>query len=57
MVAVTTSDGYFTNPPYSAAGYANEYTFPNGEKGFLGSRAEWQMVKNYLEEIEDFSQQ
>ena len=52
MAAVTKSDGYFTNSPYSAAGYVNEYTFPNGEKGFLGSRAEWLMVLSYLNEVE-----
>ena len=50
--AVTRSDGYFKDQPYSAAGVARSFTFPNGEAGYLGSNSEWQLVLNYLDEIE-----
>lgn len=52
IATVTKSDGYFTESPYSAAGVANEYIFPNGERGYLGANSEWQLVLNYLDEIE-----
>lgn len=50
--AVTRSDGYFKDQPYSAAGVARSFIFPNGEAGYLGSNSDWQLVLNYLDEIE-----
>ena len=50
--AVTGSDGYYTSSPYSAAAVTHNYVFPNGELGFLGSNSEWQLVLDYLDQIE-----
>ena len=49
---MTRSDGYYTSAPYSAAAVTHNYVFPNSELGFLGSNSEWQLVLNYLDEIE-----
>ena len=51
--SITSSDGYFTAAPYSAAGLARNYRFPTGKAGFLASCAEWKMVGQYIDEIED----
>lgn len=49
---VTSSDGYFTSSPYSAAAVAHNFVFPNGELGFLGSSSEWQLVLDNIDKIE-----
>lgn len=51
IAAVTASDGYFTEEPYSAAGVARNYIFPTGEKGHLGSNGEWKVADTYYDEI------
>lgn len=52
IAAVTSSDGYFTASPYSAAAVAKNNPFPSGEIGFLGSAAEWGIVAKYAELVE-----
>lgn len=52
IAAVTGSDGYFTESPYSAAAVAKSYVFPSGEKGYLGSAGEWGVLDRYFEDIE-----
>lgn len=52
VATVTSSDGYFTSAPYSAAAVAKNNPFPSGEIGFLGSVAEWNVVAKYAELIE-----
>lgn len=49
IASVTSSDGYFTASPYSAAAVAKNNPFPSGEIGFLGSVAEWGIVAKYAE--------
>lgn len=51
---VTTSDGFFTKSPWSAAGLCRQFTFPNGAKGYLGSCGEWGLVQNELNKINEF---
>lgn len=50
--AITQSDGYFLQAPYSAAGIAKNFTFPSGKHGFIGSVAEWELVGKYINEVE-----
>lgn len=50
--AVTRSDGYFTDAPYSAAAVAHEYLFPSGKSGYLGASGEWNLVGTYYSEID-----
>ncbi len=50
--SITGSDGYFTEEPYSAAAIAQNYLFPSGKCGFIGSYAEWELVDNYYTLIE-----
>lgn len=53
MAAVTSSDGYFTSKPYSAAAVARGYSFPTGKQGHLGSSGEWNLVGTYYEKIDE----
>lgn len=48
---VTSSDGYFTKSPWSAAGLCRQYTFPDSSNGYLGAVGEWQMVQNKINEV------
>lgn len=50
---VTSSDGYFTKSPWSAAGVCRQYTFPNGAQGYLGAVGEWQMIQNSITKINE----
>lgn len=42
----------FGNDTNEAAGYCANYTFPNGQKGYLGSAGEWQVVLDNKTAIE-----
>lgn len=50
--AVTRSDGYFTDAPYSAAAVAHQNLFPSGKSGYLGASGEWGLVGKYHSEID-----
>lgn len=51
VAKVTSSDGYFTKAPWSAAGLCRQYIFPNGVNGYLGSCGEWNLVQNSISKI------
>lgn len=42
----------YGNTTATAAGYCNNFTFPNGKKGYLGSAGEWQIAYNNKAEIQ-----
>ena len=42
----------YGNAKTEAAGYCNNFTFPNGKKGYLGSAGEWQIAYNTKAEIQ-----
>lgn len=48
---VTSSDGYFTKEPWSAAALCRKFTFPNGRNGYLGAVGEWNLVQGLIDSI------
>lgn len=48
---VNSSDGYFTQYPWSAAGICKDYIFPNGKRGYLGAAGEWSLVQDSIKAI------
>lgn len=53
IAAVTKSDSYFKDEPYSAAAYAaQQEAFPSGKKGYLGSYGEWDIVKENFDKVQ-----
>lgn len=48
---VNSSDGYFTQYPWSAAGICKDYIFPNGKRGYLGAAGEWSLVQDSIKDI------
>jgi hypothetical protein len=42
----------YGNKEAEAAGYCNNFIFPNGKKGYLGSAGEWQIAYNNKAEIQ-----
>lgn len=42
----------YGNAKTTAAGHCNNFTFPNGKKGYLGSAGEWQIAYNNKAEIQ-----
>ena len=48
---VKSSDGYFNEHPYSAAGICKEFTFPNSESSYLGSCGEWNLIQGAISTI------
>jgi hypothetical protein len=42
----------YGNEEAEAAGYCNNFIFPNGKKGYLGSAGEWQIAYNNKAEIQ-----
>ena len=53
MAAITGSDGYYKDEPYSAAAYAAQAdAFPSGKKGYLGSAGEWSIVTDNFDKVQ-----
>ena len=50
---VKSSDGLFTQSPWSAAGLCRQHTFPNGTKGYLGAAGEWKLVRDIILKIDE----
>ena len=54
IAAVTGSDGKYKTAPYSAAAYAaQQFPFPSGKKGYLGSAGEWGIVKDNFSLVQE----
>lgn len=39
---------------YSAASKAKYFTFPNSQKGYLGSAGEWKLLSNYKSDVDNY---
>ena len=54
IASVTGSDGKYKTSPYSAAAFAvQQFPFPSGMKGYLGSAGEWNVVIDNYSLIQD----
>ena len=54
IASVTGSDGYFIDPPYSAAAFAAQAdVFPSGKKGYLPAVLEFEAMSQHLALLDD----